>query len=189
MVYIILPFCLPTTFNFLRTWEEPPGHRYSNYHHGFIRFHFGILKDRHRPSFFFSVYSLHNLQVSLIPCAKLNGMSFYATITWRVNETTHSIVSQSSLPFRYRTMSIPKGDFYRGCGCYIRHYFTGVVEDCNKPTCAKSKAHMHKTAKGCFCTQVIHCTKAVFADTDPYYRNTMRKDEYKIIFNPSVRIV
>ncbi|KAF8523821.1 hypothetical protein JB92DRAFT_1519752 [Gautieria morchelliformis] len=47
-----------------------------------------------------------------------------------------------------------KGDFYRGCGCYKRLFYTGRVVDCNKPTCAKSVAHMHKTAKTCYCTQV-----------------------------------
>ncbi|KAF8511501.1 hypothetical protein BU17DRAFT_54610, partial [Hysterangium stoloniferum] len=43
------------------------------------------------------------------------------------------------------------GDFYRGCGCYIRHYYTGKTTDCNRTDCAKSQAHMHKTAPNCYC--------------------------------------
>ncbi|KIJ41884.1 hypothetical protein M422DRAFT_171654 [Sphaerobolus stellatus SS14] len=47
-----------------------------------------------------------------------------------------------------------QGDFYRGCGCYKRLWWTGKVVDCNKGDCAKSKAHAHRTTSMCYCALV-----------------------------------
>ncbi|KAF8584410.1 hypothetical protein K439DRAFT_1285622, partial [Ramaria rubella] len=53
------------------------------------------------------------------------------------------------------------GDFYRGCGCYKRLYYTGKVTDCNQPNCAKSAAHMHRTARTCYCIQIYNDLRLV----------------------------
>jgi len=44
-----------------------------------------------------------------------------------------------------------KGDQYRGCGHYVVSYYTGETYDCGQEDCKLSSAHMHKTAKSCFC--------------------------------------
>ncbi|KAI0028863.1 hypothetical protein K488DRAFT_57619, partial [Vararia minispora EC-137] len=48
------------------------------------------------------------------------------------------------------------GNQFRGCGCYVRVYFTGKKTDCGSRTCALSTAHMHKTTKVCSCSRVTY---------------------------------
>ncbi|KAA1467351.1 hypothetical protein DENSPDRAFT_769486, partial [Dentipellis sp. KUC8613] len=53
------------------------------------------------------------------------------------------------------------GNQYRGCGHYVKLYSTGIRTDCMSPTCALSVAHMHKTARTCFCSRVMYDDKRV----------------------------
>ncbi|KAI0316558.1 hypothetical protein OF83DRAFT_237236 [Amylostereum chailletii] len=53
------------------------------------------------------------------------------------------------------------GNQYRGCGHYVRLYYTGNKTDCGSSTCALSTAHMHKTAKSCYCSRVSYDDRRV----------------------------
>ncbi|EDR08448.1 uncharacterized protein LACBIDRAFT_297124 [Laccaria bicolor S238N-H82] len=44
------------------------------------------------------------------------------------------------------------GDYYRGCGHFIRSYYSGEKFDCNSQTCGISSAHIHK-APNCRCNK------------------------------------
>jgi len=43
------------------------------------------------------------------------------------------------------------GNQHRGCGHYVRLYYSGETKDCGSPDCGLSPNHRHKTAKNCGC--------------------------------------
>ncbi|KAI0064746.1 hypothetical protein BV25DRAFT_183299 [Artomyces pyxidatus] len=44
---------------------------------------------------------------------------------------------------------------------YVKLYSTGVRTDCGLPNCVHSANHMHKTARTCYCSQVIYDDRKV----------------------------
>ncbi|PFH53071.1 hypothetical protein AMATHDRAFT_138131, partial [Amanita thiersii Skay4041] len=45
------------------------------------------------------------------------------------------------------------GDLYRGCGCFVKSYYSGDKVDCESSDCRTSDSHTHK-APNCPCGTV-----------------------------------
>ncbi|KAF9468140.1 hypothetical protein BDZ94DRAFT_1128102, partial [Collybia nuda] len=54
------------------------------------------------------------------------------------------------------------GDYYRGCGHFIKAYYSGEKVDCNSPNCVHSVAHTHR-APNCPCSRATQDIKRIMS--------------------------
>ncbi|GLB40184.1 hypothetical protein LshimejAT787_0800550 [Lyophyllum shimeji] len=52
------------------------------------------------------------------------------------------------------------GDYYRGCGHFVKAYYSGEIQDCASQYCYNSSQHVHK-APNCPCPRAFNDNRRI----------------------------